>query len=350
MNAKKDNSETQAEKDLWPFYIVMSFITLAAYAWLLSVWYPLFWRNAWQVLVSAVTLRQYRIDDAISDESTVGIFFGFIHTLLSLVISVLFYRLIKRITRFDARDKLKWLKGLLITLCVLFILAAPVIVSGRLIASSSSAPIGYLNASLYVMESWIAALLLLMAVVIPAVILGGLIFNSEVHAFLGGVGIILGVILLIFAPPVLCCYLLYTKAFAWPIHFPYWAQALFFAIVFLFVKIGSRISPRVNSAAKSMTGVVVFCALMMAFTVLVFQYTIVLERLPYFGIAWLLPLLRSVQGLTGNVRRTIKTEDIGNYQRKTTYVELDYDECLSISHFWVALFSGLFVLATILGR
>lgn len=88
---------------------------------------------------------------------------------------------------------------------------------------------------------------------------------------------------------------------------------------------------------------------MMAFTVFVFQYTIVLERLPNFGIAWALPLLRSVQGLTGNVRRTIKTEDIGNYQRKITYVELDYAECLSIAHFWVALFSAIFVAVTILG-
>lgn len=348
MDTKKDASGEKKEKDLWPFYIVMGAITLAAYAWLFSLWYPGIWRSALHALVSAVTFSRYRVDRAVADESTVGMLFGFLYTALSWIISVVFYKLVKRVTGFGAGDKLKWLKGLMITLCVLFVLVAPVVVSGRLVLSSSGSPIGSLNAWLYAMESWLAALLLLMAVCIPPYILGGLIFNAEVHAFLCGVGIILGVILLIFGPPALCCYLLYTKAFVWPIALPYWAQALFFAPIFLAVKFGSRISPRINAAAQTMTGVVVYCALMMAFTVLVFQYTIVLERLPYFGIVWALPLLRSVQGLTGNVRRTIKTEYIGN-QRKTTYVVLDYAECLSISHFWVALFSTLFVAVTILG-
>ncbi len=349
---KKDEADKITEKKQDRFDVVLFVALLALYVALLSVFLPEVWLRTRDLAVSALTFRQYRVSSDSFGESTAVVLAGFIYTVLSVVIAVLAHKILGGITGFTARDTLKWLSKLSITIGVLFVLIAPVILTGRLIVASGGKPIGGFEASLGVMKSYVWTLAVCFAIVVPLVLIKALLFDREVRQFIAAAFLVLGVLALMFGLPALYCYLLYSKAVVWPVRAPYWAQALVFAALFVPLKIGSRLSSEWNDAVKRLPAVIVFCVLLMAFNVLVFQYAVVLGRPSgmLFGLLWLLPFLRTLYGLTGNVKRTIDTHYAGNGLNLVTYTRLGYDTSIGISQFWVALFSLLFLAATIWGR
>ncbi len=351
-NKKKEDAEKDAEKNRDRLDVVLFFSFLALYIALVSVFFPDVWSKTRDLAVSAITFRRYRVNSDSFGVSTAAILSGFLYTVLTGILAVCAHSVVRRTTGFDKRDNLKWLGKLSVTLGVLFVLVAPVILTGRLILSPAGKPIGYGESWISVMQSYIGVLAVSFAVVVPLVFLKGLLFNGEVRQFIGiaflfllGVAVFLGL-------PALCCYLLYAKVIVWPVRYPYWVQALVFAVLFIPLKVGSRLSSEWNDRFKKVPAVIAFCVLLMAFNVLVFQYAVVLQRPSgmLFGVVWLLPLLRALYGLTGNVKHTIDTHYAGNNQNLVTYTRLGYDASIGISQFWVALFSGLFLAATIWGR